>query len=95
MELKKSDFYETEDALIEVECGDCGNMHLTDMELNYCESCGSDNLINYTSHEGIYCGLCSHTFDMWEDGYRWDGGVLPEKLKDVLICTDCYDELED
>lgn len=87
--FKQSDFVYEEDCVINAECKDCGNTFDIDDEDEICPECEGNNLIYETSHEGCECALCKCTFDMYVDGYRHN------KDNDILICTDCYEELEE
>ena len=81
-DISKFDY--EEDYIIESVCQECGQTHCEEVEM--CEECGSDNLINETSHEGTICDNCKHTFDMWDNNYS-DGNLS--------ICEDCYTELKE
>ena len=85
--MKKSDFYFEEDYVIGGECEACG--HREDNEFDECPKCGSDEIMNDTSHECIECAICGKMIEMWEDAYR------NHEECDKLICEDCYEELED
>jgi ribosomal protein L37AE/L43A len=74
-----------EDYIIEYECDDCGAVELVDEEPTECELCGSENILNTTSHEAQDCVKCGHTFDMWEDAY-----INTANLN--LYCLNCVDD---
>lgn len=87
--MKKSDFVYEEDFIISAECEECG--HYTEDENDFdngCPDCGG-NLINSTSHEEMRCAICNGHVDMWEDVYR------STEDSDVVICTSCYEDLEE
>lgn len=87
----KKDWTYEEDEIISKDCEDCdSHFEGSDIEdLGVCPDCGSKNLINSTSHEGVDCAICDKPLDIFENGYR------NEKDSDKLICEDCYEELED
>lgn len=62
-----------EDYVIEYECEEC-------------EDCGSENILNTTSHEAQECANCGHVFDMWEDAYIDNANLN-------LYCPKCVNEL--
>lgn len=84
---KAKDFDFEEDFLISAECEECGFV-TDDEDCIKCPECGG-YLINETSHEDCSCAICNHHIDMWEDAY------IHKNDSDVLICKDCYEELED
>lgn len=81
----KSDFHLEKDEILESECAECGLIHLE--EVFECENCGSNNLLDTTSHEDCQCKLCKIMIDMWEDAYRCIDNPY------MLICEDCYSKL--
>ena len=86
--FKASDFSFEEDYILSAECEDCGYYTEKDEEFEGdCPECGG-NLINSTSHEDCRCAICQCHIDMWDDVYRHD------MYSDVMICEDCYEDLE-
>lgn len=89
IEYSKLEFTYTEDELMECECNFCGWI-FSDERLT-CPKCNSEDIVNYSCHEGCICDICEHEFDMWEDYYSY---VTPE-FDNIIICEDCYDKLEE
>lgn len=83
--MLKKDFEFEEDYVIECVCEDCAKIHGD--EVSECEECGSEYVINETSHEGTFCDKCKYPFDMW------DGNYFSSK-HNMVICEDCYHDLE-
>lgn len=86
MELTKKLFDELtfeEDFVIECVCDECGHVHKD--EVFNCNECGSEELLNETSHEGMLCSICGGYIDMWTDLYV-NG--------DIYVCENCYDNFE-
>ena len=90
--MKQSDFNAEveEDFGIGFECEDCGNTGSYEEyeEEENCPECQSTSILQETSHDGVDCVVCKTAFDMWEDGHR-------SKTSKDLVCTYCYDELEE
>lgn len=89
MKYKAEDFTFEEDFIISAECEECGYRTEDENEFDYdCPECGG-TLINETSHEDFRCAICNHHIDMWDDVYRHN------ENSEIMICKDCYEDLED
>lgn len=88
--MKTADFIEEEDYGIEFECEDCDRTgdYTEFLDTECCPDCESNSILISTSHEGVDCSECGGALDMWETGYR-------NAKEGILICEDCYEELED
>lgn len=96
--MKQRDFEFEEDFVLAYECEDCKHYEDWgyDEEPEECSECGSNDLINNTSHEDTECDMCRGYIDMWQDGYRYmgDNKEYLEKEDSGLICEDCYEKLD-
>ncbi len=75
----ESKFVYEEDYVIQAECVNCGSVHFE--EVLECEDCGSELVMNETSHEGMECIACTKIFDMWTNCYV---------KEDEYLCEECY-----
>lgn len=80
------DFNLENDEIIGIECKDCGEYSedSNSLQNETCGSCGSNDVIFTTSHEGLECFKCHHTFDMFEECYA--------NQDRLLMCKYCYDK---
>lgn len=87
--LTKENYALEKDYVIAYECEKCGHY---DEDLSEepveCEKCGSDEIINTTSHEDTNCDSCGKYIDIWEDIYV--ANTISDKPD---ICEDCYNDL--
>lgn len=90
MAYKKEEFDFEEDYPVSGECEDCD--YITDvadeLETQSCPECDGTLLIT-TAHEGTQCDICNGFFNSYEDAYRNIGDPT------ILICEDCYNDLEE
>lgn len=90
-DITKEDFQTfelEEDYIIQADCEDCGESY--EEEVEECEVCGSDDIVNETSHEGLRCEPCQQYFDRWDNIMLGRVGEEP-----VAICDACYEKLEE
>lgn len=87
--LTKKNYELEEDYVIAYECMDC-DFYDPDLleEPVECERCGSEDIINTTSHEDTTCDKCGKFIDMWEDVY-----VADTYTTEPIICKYCYQNL--
>ena len=85
--MRQDDFILEEDYVYECACEDCGyETEVTEStEWDECPKCGCENFLTQTFHDGLECELCGDVISMYEDAYRSD---------DLLICVDCFQELD-
>lgn len=89
MELTQKNYELEPDYVIAYDCENCG-FHEQDPteEPIECEKCGSDEVINTTSHEDTTCDRCGGYIDIWEDIY-----VADTYSTEPNICENCYNSL--
>lgn len=94
IEYPKSKFTYNEDELSECECRECG-WSTEGEEYLVCPECNSEDIVIYSCHEGCICEGCDHEFDIWEDCYSYVTSNSINTIDIIMICQDCYDELEE
>lgn len=88
--FESEDFDHVEAELILQMCEDCGRSYEIldeEEELEECPEC-EGYLVNETNFEGMSCHLCGKEFEIWEDAF------VHGKNSNIIICEDCYEELE-
>lgn len=96
--ITKKDFQFEEDFVLSYECGDCHYYEDWSLEVepSNCSKCGSEDVLNNTSHEGDQCDICNFYFNLWNDGYRYMGNdeEFIKHQDSQIICDDCYQKLK-